>query len=65
MTFNKSYLLYDPHFLVCATMDSIRRKLKNLPILKYDDQDIDSDDDDTNEFQVHSDPLNERLRGRT
>jgi hypothetical protein len=46
-------------------MDSIRRKLKNLPILKYDDQDIDSDDDDTNEFQVHSDPLNERLRGRT
>lgn len=51
-------------FLICETIDSTRRMLKNLPALKCDDHDMDGDEDDTIEPQVHSDPSNGRVRGR-
>lgn len=50
-------------FLICETMDSTRRRLKNLPVLKCDSRDIGDDEDETSEPQLHSDSLNELLRG--
>ncbi|KAL0600303.1 hypothetical protein AAY473_030180, partial [Plecturocebus cupreus] len=51
-------------FLICETIDLTRRMLKNLLVLKCDDHDMDDDEDDAIESQLHSDTSNGRLRDR-
>lgn len=56
---NSSFLSL--RFLLCATMGSTKRVLKNLLVLKCDEHDIDDKEDDAHEAQVHSDSLNDKL----
>lgn len=58
---NSSFLSLS--FLICATMGSTERMLKNFVVLRRDDHDIDDKEDDAHETQVHSDWLNGKLGG--